>query len=150
MDTNLSCVPMKLWQICLHKWMRTETAIFCFNLLFSITVMRQKWQKMKVFIVSHSSGIRRKEQKKGWEIILMWEGDRTMWETLNCMRQYYQYKLVEYAIMNKISTEPDIYGGAIIWLRRVIRLFQTLILSIGPKILILVSKFLKLWERLKI
>ena len=44
----------------------------------------------------------------------MWEGDRTMWETLNCMRQYYQYKLVEYAIMNKISTEPDIYGGAII------------------------------------
>ena len=69
---------------------------------------------MKVFIVSHSSGIRRKEQKKGWEIILMWEGDRTMWETLNCMRQYYQYKLVEYAIMNKISTEPDIYGGAII------------------------------------
>ena len=63
-------------------------------------------KKADAFITSRNGGRRRRETRRGWEILIQWKDGSTTWEALKDVKESYPVQLAEYAILHKISDEP--------------------------------------------
>ena len=58
------------------------------------------------FITSHNGVKRRRETTIGWELLVQWKDGLTSWLPLKDLKNSFPIEMAEYAVANKISSEP--------------------------------------------
>jgi hypothetical protein len=80
----------------------------CYILMNSLIYHKKDIQatlKDDEFVVIHAKHIRR-ITNNGWKLFIQWKYGRSDWEILNRLKESSPVGVVEYAVANKISSEP--------------------------------------------
>ena len=59
----------------------------------------------------------KRKTTKGWSLFVNWKDGSTSWETLKEMKESYPVEVAEYAVNNKIATEPAFHW----WVNHVLK-----------------------------
>ena len=66
----------------------------------------QEVQQQDAFITMRTGTKRRRETKKGWEILIEWKDGSANWVALKDVKKSYPVQVAEFAISNHIAEEP--------------------------------------------
>ena len=69
------------------------------------------------FIITSSGQRRQRQTTKGWEVLVEWKGGDTTWVPIVEVKESFPVELAEYAVGNKLASEPAFAW----WIHHVLR-----------------------------